>query len=579
MSEVSVEESKPDVSETTSKKDTKEIPKSSDKKNSKSGSSEKKIKKSKKKGKEKEAESETKAKEGEEEEPEYPAGPNWIALINPKSGGQTGQGVLKQFRELRLLPEDQIFSLIPDGPDPALQKWLEKPDQYKFIVCGGDGTAGWVLSALDKLGHKISPPVGVIPLGTGNDLARVFGWGGGYSGEKLAPILKKMADAKVIQLDRWKIVVTPTEAFDPEKHNKADEDDASSSGSDKDEDDSSEEKKKKKKKDKTKNQDKKGKESKGKEKEDEKETEEEKEKEKEKEKDKDKEKEKEDKGKEKEKEKEKDKGNSKGKAKLKESKEEAAQAPPEPQTFIMNNYFSIGVDAEIALSFHHLRELHTGLFQNVLINKGWYGAIGAKAALTPHGAIRQHVKIVLDGKEIEIPRKVRGVLVINLPSYMGGTQPWGEKTKKNENYSPPAIDDGLFEVIGLKGALHLARIQTHTSVGGGIRLGQGKSLKVTVTRALPAQVDGEPWAMVPCEVTINHLNKANLLYNIHAKGADAKEKKITSPSLKKVDNPSDNAEDGASDNEKDKDSDKEDDKDKDNDDNKKKKKKTIQSSE
>jgi hypothetical protein len=45
--------------------------------------------------------------------------------------------------------------------------------------------------------------VGVIPLGTGNDLARVFGWGGGYSGEDLKKLMKKFAKAKTMLLDRY----------------------------------------------------------------------------------------------------------------------------------------------------------------------------------------------------------------------------------------------------------------------------------------------------------------------------------------------------------------------------------------
>ena len=49
-----------------------------------------------------------------------------------------------------------------------------------FQVAGGDGTVGWCLSSVGAL-REISattsiPPLGIIPLGTGNDLSRSFGW-------------------------------------------------------------------------------------------------------------------------------------------------------------------------------------------------------------------------------------------------------------------------------------------------------------------------------------------------------------------------------------------------------------------
>lgn len=49
-------------------------------------------------------------------------------------------------------------------------------------AAGGDGTVAWVLQALDEVLKEEAfagvppPPTAVVPLGTGNDLARVLGW-------------------------------------------------------------------------------------------------------------------------------------------------------------------------------------------------------------------------------------------------------------------------------------------------------------------------------------------------------------------------------------------------------------------
>jgi diacylglycerol kinase (ATP) len=52
--------------------------------------------------------------------------------------------------------------------------------------------------------------VGVIPLGTGNDMARFLGWGVGYCGEAIAPVIQSLANSETCLLDRWQIDVQPT---------------------------------------------------------------------------------------------------------------------------------------------------------------------------------------------------------------------------------------------------------------------------------------------------------------------------------------------------------------------------------
>lgn len=89
---------------------------------------------------------------------------------------------------------------------------------YQLVVCGGDGTIGWMLSRLDSVGQDAachSPPIALLPLGTGNGLIRVLNWGVGCTSAE-APLfnLKNIAAAwgsvstggrwRVDQMSRWK---------------------------------------------------------------------------------------------------------------------------------------------------------------------------------------------------------------------------------------------------------------------------------------------------------------------------------------------------------------------------------------
>ncbi|MFN4895788.1 MAG: diacylglycerol/lipid kinase family protein [Pseudomonadota bacterium] len=116
-------------------------------------------------------------------------------LINPKSGNGGGERLAAALRD-KVRVEECDFSRL----DNVLST-VEKGE--KIVVAGGDGTSGAVLTSL-ALPDR---PVAVLPLGTGNDLAREVGnikLPCEKNPEKLPEIIEEL---KEVKLATWEIVV------------------------------------------------------------------------------------------------------------------------------------------------------------------------------------------------------------------------------------------------------------------------------------------------------------------------------------------------------------------------------------
>ncbi|EEF30636.1 diacylglycerol kinase 4 [Ricinus communis] len=378
-------------------------------------------------------------------EQDAPEGP-LVVFVNSKSGGRHGPEL--KLRLQQLMGEEQVFDLSVVKPhefvdyglvclekmaalgDPCARETREK---IRIVVAGGDGTVGWVLgslAALNQQGREPIPPVGIIPLGTGNDLARSFGWGGSFPFAWKSAVkrsLQRAITGQVCHLDSWHLLVSMPcgEVVDPPHSLKTTEE-----------------------------------------------------------------------------------------CSLDQGLEVEGQLPEKVNCYdgVFYNYFSIGMDAQVAYGFHHLRNDKPYLAQGPISNKLIYSGYSCTQGwfLTPcisdprlrglKNILRMHVKKVncSEWEQIPVPKSVRAIVALNLHNYGSGRNPWGTPKPEyleKKGFVQAHADDGLLEIFGLKQGWHASFVMVelisakHIAQAAAIRL----EIRGGEWKDAYMQMDGEPW--------------------------------------------------------------------------------------
>ncbi|KAK1429916.1 hypothetical protein QVD17_12252 [Tagetes erecta] len=366
-----------------------------------------------------------------------------VVFINSKSGGRHGPQLKTRLQDL--MGQEQVFDLQNVKPNEFVEYGLgcleklagngdncakETRERLRIVVAGGDGTVGWVLGELKKQDRGPIPPTAVIPLGTGNDLSRSFGWGGSFPFSWRAAIKRTLDKATLGPtsfLDSWKILISMPSGINLETPHSL------------------------------------------------KQTEE---------------------------------------VAINQDVEIQGELPENVSCYegVFYNYFSIGMDAQVAYGFHHLRNEKPYLARGPISNKIIYSGYSCKQGwfFTPcmtdpglrglKNILRLHVKR-LNSSEWElvpIPSSVRSIVALNLHSYASGRNPWGKLKPEymhKKGFVAANADDGLLEVFGFKQGWHASLVMVelisaiHIAQAAAIRF----ELRGGAWKRAFMQMDGEPW--------------------------------------------------------------------------------------
>lgn len=395
--------------------------------------------------------------------------PTVLFMVNPWSGSGYGPALLSKISSERCpfqgawasisLAEFAKEETLPTA-ERKLQEWIQEHPLTRIVVAGGDGSVKWVVEILSNLELARYPPLAVMPVGTGNELSRVSGWGidNIWGTDKLDEYCNLVINGAVYDLDMWDIQmdraidVVEQKIYEhrivdhhdenPIPENQVDEHPSEhvseqhklvinpSPVDGKSDDDHVEVMDIRPK--------------------------------------------------------------SLGSRKI----SRIVSRIDNDQKLI--GFFTLGLDAKIGVKYHKYRSQVRASGENVAnVNKSralhaWW----AVQMLTKRGKnIHDDLDLYVDGTHIPLPKGIQNLMFHNIHSSSGGTFFWSDKkstpSDRLKEFSPLSTSDGKIEVSSIRSVTHL--VASRIQVSHAIRLAQGSRIELRVRKDIAAQLDGEPW--------------------------------------------------------------------------------------
>lgn len=96
---------------------------------------------------------------------------SFLVMASTRAGKTTDAGLDEAVAVLRSAAEVEVVT--SDGPG-GLDEQLDARAGRPVVIAGGDGSVHAIMAALHRRGELAETPIGLLPLGTGNDFARAL---------------------------------------------------------------------------------------------------------------------------------------------------------------------------------------------------------------------------------------------------------------------------------------------------------------------------------------------------------------------------------------------------------------------